>query len=530
MAVNRNASQLAPSWPAAIAALICAAPLITVAALGVFGPWTDYMAHIASTRLPAYLTNTAAVTVIAALAALVIGAPLAFIVARYEFPGRRAMEWALALPLAVPAYAAAYAWYDLTQTAGPMGFLPTVRGPVGAGLIFALTLYPYVYLLAREAYAGQSSEAYDAARTLGASPLGAFLRAALPLARPAIAAGLALVIMESLADYGAVAHLGAPTLSVGLIRAWASEGAIADAARLAMILVVIAFVLFAYERSQRRRARQTSASGRRKPSRRVTLLPGPGVLALLACLTPVLLGLVVPMARLGWRALSSPSNRSMLEAAGNSLLLATASSVLAAALGLAAAYALRSGRRRAIIAARLAGLGYAVPGSVAALGVLILIGSFQSGLDAAWTTVFGGAFPVLLSGGVIALVFAYQSRFAAAAIGPAESALNRVTPTLDSAARSLGATSRDIAWRVHWPLVASGALLAGLLVFVEVLKELPATMIMRPLNFDTLAVTAHNYASDERLGEAALPALLIVLIALPAMVWIARRITRSEQS
>jgi iron(III) transport system permease protein len=411
-----------------------------------------------------------------------------------------------------------------------MGFLPTVRGPVGAGMIFAVTLYPYVYLLAREAYASQSSDAYDAARTLGCGPLSAFRRAALPLARPAIAAGLALVVMESLADYGAVAHLGAPTLSVGLIRAWAGEGAISDAARLALILVGIAFLLFAYERAQRRQARQSAASGRRRPPRRVPLSLSGGLLALIACLTPIALGLIIPLARLGWRALSSPTNRSMVEAAGNSLLLASLSGLLAAALGLAAAYALRSGRRRAIIAARLAGLGYAVPGSVAALGVLVILGFVQTGLDSAWATLFGSAFPVLLSGGVVALVFAYQSRFAAAAIGPAESALNRVTPTLDHAARSLGATSSEIAWRVHRPLVASGALLAGLLVFVEVLKELPATMILRPFNFDTLAVTAHNYASDERLGEAALPALLIAIIALPPMVWIARRITRSEQA
>ncbi len=218
----------------------------------------------------------------------------------------------------------------------------------------------------------------------------------------------------------------------------------------------------------------------------------------------------------------------MVEAATNSLLLAAISGIVAAALGLAAAYALRSGRRRAVFAARLAGLGYAVPGSVAALGVLVLLGQLQGGLDSMWRGLFGGLFPIALTGGILAMVFAYQSRFAAAAIGPAETALNRITPTLDAAARSLGAGPREIAWRVHWPLVASGALLAGLLVFVEVLKELPATMILRSLNFETLAVTAHNYASDERLGEAALPALLIALIALPPMVWIARRITRSE--
>lgn len=521
--------RLNPVWPAAIAALVCAAPLLAVAALAVFGPWTDYMAHLVQTRLPAYLGHTALVTVIAAGLAAMIGAPLAWLVARYAFPGRSVFEWLLALPLAMPAYAAAYAWYDLTQAFGPLGgFVPTVRGPVGAGVIFAVTLYPYVYLLAREAFAGQSADAYDAARTLGERPRGAFLRAALPLARPAIAAGLALVVMESLADYGAVVHLGAPTLSVGLIRAWAGEGAVADAARLAMILVAVAFVLFALERSQRRRARQSAGSGRRRPPRRMRLGGAQATLAILVCLTPVLLGLVIPMMRLGARALNAPLARGLADSAVNSLFLASVSGAIAAVLGLAAAYALRSGRRRAVFAARLAGLGYAVPGSVAALGVLGLFGVLQGWLDAAWTGAFGTVFPALLTGSVLALVFAYQSRFAAAAIGPAESALARVTPTLDAASRTLGAGPGETAWRVHRPLISSGALLAGLLVFVEVLKELPATMILRPFNFETLAVTAHNYASDERLGEAAAPALLIALVALPAMVWIARRITRGE--
>ena len=529
MAVTASTRRFDPVWPAAFAALVCAAPLLAVAALAVFGPWTDYMAHLFATRLPAYLGHTALVTAIAAGLAGAIGAPLAWLVARYAFPGRGVFEWLLALPLAMPAYAAAYAWYDLTQAFGPLGgYLPTIRGPVGAGIIFAVTLYPYVYLLAREAFAGQSADAYEAARTLGARPLEAFARAALPLARPAIAAGLALVVMESLADYGAVVHLGAPTLSVGLIRAWAGEGATADAARLALILVAVAFILFALERSQRRRARQSAASGKRRPPRRVTLSAPAASLAVLACTAPVALGLLIPMARLGARALNAPLARDLMESAGNSLFLAGVSGAVAAALGLAAAYALRSGRRRAVAAARLAGLGYAVPGSVAALGVLALFGVLQGGLDAGWRAMTGSVFPALLTGSVFALIFAYQSRFAAAAIGPAESALARVTPTLDAASRTLGAGPLETAWRVHRPLISSGALLAGLLVFVEVLKELPATMILRPFNFETLAVTAHNYASDERLGEAAAPALMIALIALPPMIWIARRITRGE--
>ena len=193
---------------------------MAVAALAAFGPWSDYLSHIASTRLVTYLVTTGLVTSLSALIAVIIGTALAWIISRYEFVGRSTLEWAVALPLAIPAYAAAYAWYDLTQAAGPLGpVFPTLRGPIGVGFILGITLYPYVYLLARQAFSGQSADAFEAARTLGAKPASAFWRVALPMARPAIAAGLALVVMESLADYGAAAHLGAPTLSVGLIRA-----------------------------------------------------------------------------------------------------------------------------------------------------------------------------------------------------------------------------------------------------------------------------------------------------------------------
>ncbi len=540
--IQDGAAEPAPSWRrrppprfdlsplAALAALIAAAPLLGVAALAVFGPWTDYLAHITATRLPAYLWNTAVVGGVAAGGALAIGAPAAFIVTRFQFPGRAVLEPALALPLALPAYAAAYAWYDLTQTAGPWGFLPTVRGPAGAGLIFAFTLYPYVYLLAREAFAGQSADLHDAARTMGRSPVRAFLDAMAPAPRPALAAGLALVVMESLADYGAVIHLGAPTLSVGLIRAWAGEGASAEAARLALVLVGIAFLIFTLERMQRRRARSSAASGRRRPPRRARLGPLHALGAVTLCAIPVLLGLVIPMARLAELARHAPVASGVAQAAGHSLQLALIAGALAAALGLACAYALRSGKRLPGAAARLAGLGYAVPGSVAALGVLIVLGRAQDGLDAAATSLFGVRPDFLLTAGAAALIFAYLSRFAAAAIGPSETALSRITPALDAAARTLGADARETARRVHAPLIAPGVLLAGGLVFVEVLKELPATMILRPFNFDTLAVTAHNFASDERLGAAALPALLIAVFALAPMIWIARRITAQERA
>ncbi|MCC5981476.1 MAG: iron ABC transporter permease [Oceanicaulis sp.] len=518
-----------PVWLAALAGLLCAGPLIAVAWLAITGTWTDYLGHIYQTRLAGYLWNTVIVGLVAACLSGVIGTGTAWLVTRHVFPGRTVFQWMLALPLAMPAYAAAYGWYDLTQAAGPLSMLPTVRGPLGAGLIFGLVFYPYVYLLAREAFAAQSADAYDAARTLGCSPFQAFTRTALPMVRPAVAAGLALVVMEALADYGTVSHLGASTLTVGVIRAWAGEGSTPDAARIAMVLVTITFLIFMGERALRRRARQTSASGHRRPFQRQRLAPLAGIAAALICAAPVLIGLVIPAARLGWRALSTPAASGLWQAAGHSILLAGLSGLMAAFVGLALAYAIRTKTLTGRASARIASMGYGVPGAVAALGVLIILGGFQGWLDGAWRAMTGSPFPLLLTGSVIALLFAYQARFIAAAIGPSESALSRVTPSLDAAARTLGARPLTLALRVHWPLVSSGVALAGLLVFVEVLKELPATMILRPFNMDTLAVTAHNFAADERLGQAALPAVLLVLVALPPMVWIARQITASER-
>lgn len=522
---------LHPVWLAAFAGMLCAAPLLAVAWLAVSGPWTDYLSHVADTRLAEFLINTVIVGATAALLAGVIGTGTAWLVTRHVFPGRNLFQWLLALPLAMPAYAAAYGWYDLTQGAGPLGgLIPAVHGPFGAGAIFGLVFYPYVYLLARESFSAQSADAYDAARTLGCSPLQAFTRTALPMVRPAVAAGLALVVMEALADYGTVSHLGAPTLTVALMRAWAGEGSIPDAARLAMLLVSITFLIFMAERALRRRARQTSASGHARPFRRQTLSLPAGLIAMLACLAPVLMGLVIPAARLGWRAASTPAATGLADAAVNSLALAGVSGLVAAAIGLGLAYAIRTRKLAGRASARIASLGYGVPGAVAALGVLIIFGSVQGWLDSSWRGLTGSPFPLVLTGSALALVFAYQARFIAAAIGPSESALSRVTPSLDAAGRTLGARPLELARRVHWPLVSSGVALAGLLVFVEVLKELPATMILRPFNMNTLAVTAHNYAADERLGQAALPAVLLVLVALPAMVWIARRITATERT
>lgn len=536
MSQTRRSANGASSWTplAVLAALFCAAPILAVGWIALSNESGDYLTHLAQTRLPTYLLHSGIVATLSALGAGIIGTGLGWLIARCDFPGRKWLSWVLILPLAMPAYVAAYAWLDLSQSGGLLklwtfDLFPTIRGSVGASLMFALVLYPYVYLLARNTFSGQSADAFDAARTLGASPFRAFSRTVLPMARPAIAAGLALVMMESLADYGTVDYLGSPTLSIGLVRAWSGAGSLIDAARLSLVLVFVALLIFGLERAQRRRSRTVATSGRHRPPPRFRLQGLTAFAALAACLIPFLMGLVIPMARLGWRALSEAPAGGLASASLNSLTLALVSAVLAAALGLSTAYALRGKGIIATIAARAAGLGYAVPGAVAAVGVIAILSGAQRLIDPAWTALTGNVFPILLTGGAGALIFAYLSRFAAAAIGPSETALLRVTPGLDGAARTLGATPLQRLVRVHWPLILSGVTSAGLLVFVEVLKELPATMILRPFNYDTLAIIAHNFASDERLGEAALPALLISLIALLPMIFVARYLS-SQQS
>jgi len=520
---------------AVLAAFVCGLPILAVAAIALGGGSTDYLRHLAETRLPTYLFHSAYVGLVASLTAAVIGTGLAWLTARCEFPGRKFFTWALILPLAVPAYVAAYAWLDLSQAGAPLdrmtlGLFPTVRGSWGSGLMFALVLYPYVYLLARNAFVGQSADAYDAARTLGASPLRAFWRTSLPMARPAIAAGMALVVMEALADYGTVAHLGSPTLSIGLIRAWSGAGSLLDAARLSLILVAFALIVFGLERHGRKRMRVQATSGKQRPARRFELSAPQAMLACLAAFLALFLSMILPLGRLAWRALREPMASGLAEASLNSLTVAGTAAVIATLVGLTTAYALRRKSILGTAAARLAGVGYAVPGAVAAVGVIALLSGIQRWLDPTWESLTGNVFPILLTGTAGALVLAYLSRFVAAAISPCETALTRVTQALDGAARTLGASTRRRLLAVHLPLIAPGVASALILSFVEILKELPATMILRPFNFDTLAIMAHQFASDERLGEAAAPALLIPLIATLPMIFVARYLSATGEN
>lgn len=493
-------------------ALLFAAPIVALLVLAASGD-AEYLTHIASTRLREFATTSAAMAVLSATVAALVGTGGAWLVTHFEFAGRRMLAWALVLPLAMPGYVAAYSWYALTAPggqlySGPGGLFPTISGLWGAALIFGLTLYPYVYLLTRNAFEAHGRASWDMARCLGAGPFTALRRVALPLVWPAVAAGAALVAMEALADYGVADFLGVGTLTVGIVRAWSSFGDPAAAAQLAVMLLFATLLALGAERAARGRRQFAEKPGSKRAHRRTVLSGWRALLAQAACALPLLLGLLVPAINLAVMAIETQPARAVLPAVGGTLGLALASAAFALVLGTVGAYALRSGPRFGRAAVRLVQAGYAIPGAVAAIAILALLVVVQGAL--------GSKAPLVTGGSVLALLFAYQARFAAVAILPCENALLKIRRELDEAARMLGARPVDVLRRVHLPLAAKGLATAALLVGVEVMKELPATMILRPFDLETLAVTAHNYAGDERLAQAALPALILLALCIPA--------------
>lgn len=512
-----------------VAALLCTLPVIALTIMAIAGGGS-HIEHLIETQLSEYAINSILLVILTVAGSLLLGIPTAWFVTRHDFPGRSLFLVALPLPLAMPSYIAAYAWRAMTMTGGPVnnataGIFPTVSGVIGAAFIFSICLYPYIFLLSRQAFESLGMKSFETARTLGASPWRAFRSVSLPLARPAIMAGTALVVMETLADYGTVDFLGTPTFTVGILRAWISFGDPEAAARLAMILLLLTLLVFGSERLWRRGQSVAEIGGRTKPGRRVSLSPRASAIAIICCSIPVIFGLIAPVWQLAILALETESVRSPFEAFQGTVIVASLSALIAVGLGLGAAYAARSGGWFAKASVQAAHIGYAVPGAVAALGVIAVLAAIQNFLDVA----IGPTAPLLAGGGIIALLFAYQARFAAAAIGPCESALTRITPSMDHAARSLGANRWSVIRRVHAPMAFGGIATAALLVFVEVMKELPATMILRPLDFETLAVSAHHFASDERLAQAALPSLLLVGLGLPIMILVSWLMARQQK-
>ncbi len=507
---------------------------VAVIALNVFVPRGDTWRHLAGTVLPEYVANTLLLACGVGAGALVLGVGCAWLTTVCRFPFSKFFGWALILPLAMPAYVMAYVYTDFLQFAGPLQgalraaavwkagdyWFPDIRSLGGAVFVLAFVLYPYVYLLSRTAFLEQSAAALESARILGHGPWRSFAGIALPLARPGVAAGVALCLMEALADYGAVAYFGVDTFSTGIFRAWFSLGDAVAAAQLgALLLAGVAGVLL-LERLARGRAAFHAGAAERQVQYVLRGARAAGALA--ACSVPLLVGFALPAAlllRLALQEGEAGIGERFVRLAWNSFTLAAAAAVLTVACALVIAYAIRlSPGALARAAGRVAGLGYAVPGVVIAVGVMAPLAWFDR-----W---IGG---LLLSGTVVALLYAYLVRFLAVALQTVEAGLARIRRSMDDAARSLGAGPGAALARVHAPLLARSLVGAALLVFVDVMKELPATLAMRPFGFDTLAVQTFNLAKDERLAEASLPALAIVAVGLIPVYLLARSMARRER-
>jgi iron(III) transport system permease protein len=525
--------RLLPSWTilSLPVALLIASPLaaVLVAALT---PAGEVWRHIWSTTLPEMLRNSLALAVLVAGITASAGALSAWLVTACRFPGRRVLEVALLLPLAMPAYVCGYAYTWLLDVAGPVQgairdltglrwgqyWFPEIRSLPGAALMLGMVLYPYVYLLCRAAFLQQSVCLLEASRTLGHSLGRCFLHLALPLARPAIVGGVALALMETLADFGTVQHFAVRTFTTGIYEAWFGMGDRGAASQLAACLMGLIAVLLALEHVSRGGRRFHPTTNRHPPLRPVPLHGWKSAAALVACAMPAVLGFVVPAGTLLTLMVQvgdplAPGR--FLPFATNSLTLAgitaVAGVVLAAVIAWSARLRPRAPQRAAV---RIAGLGYAVPGSVIAVGTLVPLGVFDNALDAWMRARFGISTGLLLSGGIAALIFAYLVRFLAVALSAVESGLGRLRPSLREAARVLGQRPGGAVWRVELPLARPSLVTAFILVFVDTMKELPATLIVRPFDFDTLAVRVYSLAADERLAEASTAALLIVLAGL----------------
>lgn len=507
---------------AGLAAVVAALPLVGIVIAALSGESAD----IAVGDVWRYALTSAWLTLLVGAITAIVGSVAAWLVVMYHFPGKRFFSWALALPLAAPAFALAYAYADLFDVAGPLrmwmraslGFdLPfEMRSLEGAAFVLSCAFYPYVFLAMRAAFLNQAVSALEAARMLGSTKADAFRRIALPLARPALAAGVALAMMETLADYGALQFLSVQTLTTGVVRAWSVYGSTAGAAQFALPLLGAAALLLWIEREGRAGRRFDSAATRWRSLPETRLRGVRAAAAFLLCLILLTAGLLLPVGWLAWTSLRvSPEWPRLIQAGANTLGLGLAGAVVTVTL----ATALALGARRMPLAARLASLGYATPGAAMAIGMLIPASVLWSWFPGAASTFWAG---------LILLVYAYAARLMAAALEPVDAGLSKVTPAMIWASRSLGRSEASTAWRVQLPIARGALFTAGLVVFIDVLKELPATLILRPFNFDTLAVIASNYALDERLGQAGWPSLLILAISIPAVIWLSGKVAGSR--
>lgn len=526
---------------------LVALPLIALAWISLHGDSGgsgEIWSHLIDTVLADYVINSLALMLGVAILTLALGVGSAYLVTHYDFFGKKTLTWALLLPLAVPTYITAYSYTGLLDVAGPVQsalrnglnlsvneyWFPSIRSLPGAIFVMSFVLYPYVYLLARAAFIEQSRHLRDVAQLLGYSQRKAFFKITLPIARPAVVAGVSLVLMETLADYGAVSYFGVSTFTTGIFRTWYGLDSVAGAAQLAIMLLSFVVILMFIEKQSRRRAGyQSVKSG--KPAMATQLNGKANLLATTLAATPIMLGFLIPVFQLFIWAIKTREGLLSLEfwrLVMNTLGLASLTAVLALLLALIVAYAHRlQPNKLTSFNKRAASLGYAVPGTVIAVGILTPLAIFDNTVDAWFRANIGFSTGLLLSGSLAALVIAYLVRFLAVALGSVESGLGSIHNNIDQAARSLGHKPMAVIRNVHVPILRSSVFTAVLIVFVDVMKELPATLILRPFNFNTLAVRAYELAGDERLMDASLASISIVLVGLLPVILLTRASLKS---
>ncbi|AZQ69663.1 iron ABC transporter permease [Silicimonas algicola] len=531
---------------AAVIAALVLMPILSVAWIALH-PTAPIWGHLVSTTLPRYLTNSVVIMLSVGALSAAIGTGAAWLVVSYRFPGVRWLRWMLLFPLAVPGYLGAYALVDFLEYAGPVQtalreafgwtsardyFFPDIRSRYGAIFVLTGSLYPYVYLLATAGFREQSGRAHDVARALGAGPWRRFRTIALPLARPAIAAGTAIVMMETVNDFGAVDFFGVQTLTTGIFSVWLEAGNAGGAAQIACVILAMILALVAIEKASRRRVRfhrMTRGEHRIEPQD----LPGVrGWIATVACALPFLAGFVLPVAVLGQHALTQEGGwitPGLARAVLNTFVVGGGAAVVTVTAALFLVYGMRlSGRTLPMVVLPATTIGYAAPGAVLALGLLIPLAAFDNALADGILALTGRDPGLLLTGGATVLIYAYAVRFFAIAQGATDAALGRVSPSLPLAARTLGRSPGGTLRAVQMPLIRGSVATALLLVFVDAVKELPATLLLRPFNFDTLATRAHEQASLEKIAEAAPPAMLIIAASLAAVAFVARDMVRAR--
>jgi iron(III) transport system permease protein len=529
-------------WPlgALLIAALVVMPIVSVIFIAL-RPSEDIWQHLISTTLPRYLTNTAILTLGTGFLAGAVGTGAAWLVTMYRFPLSRLIEWLLLLPLAIPAYIGAYALVDFLEYSGPVqtalraGFgwsnsrdywFPQIRSHWAAIVVLTAALYPYVYMLARAAFREQSGGSYEVARALGSGPWALFWRVGLPLARPAIAAGTAIVMMETVNDFGVVDFFAIQTLTTGIFSVWLETGNAGGAAQIACLILAVILTLMALEKSGRRHLRFHAAARHSRPIAPARLPRLAGLVATGLCLVPFVIGFVLPAGVITFQALTSPAawvSKGLGQAFSNTVTVGALAALLTVSAAVFMVYGVRlSGSAFARLLLPVTTIGYAAPGAVLAVGILIPVAAFDHRLADLITYLTGHDPGLIITGSAGAIVLAYCVRFFALAQGAADAAFERVSPTLPMAARSLGRSRTGALRDVYLPLMKGSVGTGLLLVFVDCVKELPATLLLRPFNFDTLATRVHEKASLENLSEAAPAALLVIGVGLVAVALLAR--------